>query len=655
MSGFERGDDRATMLKRHEDTSKVVQGGLMAVSALLSLGSNLPLVGQLCEAAKGCLDSAEEFKSKAKDVTIAARRVCDVLDIVYLMAQNVDRLEEKALVERKMRRLVDLLVKFKAAVRKFGKKGWMKRAWKMRGHVESLTALDKEIVSQLDVFRDAYRFARDKDMIQRTYNIEASMNQLVEARVRETGEPEGTVVAVLSNDPVAIASVAVDADLPAAELASELSEVRESLDGLNKKMQKMLDCKQGDRAKIAKVLAFVKAAVARDEKLLAAVQDGSKKLDDHAKRSASYHAETTDGINELKAMIAKLNTDEAANQARYAYEPYDHRDSDQVASLLGEGSFGATHTMKNADDGQIYAVKLINIRKAKNEGITEDMMRSESARLSMLRHDHIVQYFTAFRFGENNKFYAIAMELLTGGSLKERLQAAAGPLTSDTCERALATVKWTTEVASALAYMHTRRMQHRDLKPDNVLFDEHQNARVIDVGLAVVVVAKSKVSSAGGANKVGALMYQSPEKAQGRAYDGKDDVWALGCMLGGGVTGRLVENRCPGVFALDPKAVKALVEETSAASTKFGGLVAAMLERNPMERPTAQDVVRYFRRGAALPTVPGGGTIVEEEGEEEQKIDLSKLALVRTLKGHSKTVRCGVHCTFVMIWLRCRS
>ena len=225
-----------------------------------------------------------------------------------------------------------------------------------------------------------------------------------------------------------------------------------------------------------------------------------------ANRSASFHAETTDGINELKAMIAKLNTDEAANQARYAYEPYDHRDSDQVASLLGEGSFGATHTMKNADDGQIYAVKLINIRKAKNEGITEDMMMSESARLSMLRHDHIVRYFTAFRFGENNKFYAIAMELLTGGSLKERLQAAAGPLTSDTGERALATVKWTTEVASALAHMHTRRMQHRDLKPDNVLFDGVGKAKIIDLGLAVVVEAKSRVSSKGGANRVGALM-----------------------------------------------------------------------------------------------------------------------------------------------------
>jgi hypothetical protein len=103
----------------------------------------------------------------------------------------------------------------------------------------------------------------------------------------------------------------------------------------------------------------------------------------------------------------------------------------------------------------------------------------------------------------------------------------------------------------------------------------------------------------------------------GRGYDGKDDVWALGCMLGGGVTGRLVEARCPGVFALDPKAVKALVDETSAASAKFGGLVAAMLAKNPTARPTAQDVVRYFERGAALPTVPGGGTIVEEEEDDE--------------------------------------
>ena len=162
---LEEGNDRSTMLKRHKDTSTVVQHGLTLASALLSVGRGLPFVGELCSAVQGCLGSAEEFGDKAEDVTIAARRVCDVLDMVqpcvgikfhgtpgsrsistqvHLMAKNIDRLEEdKALVESKMRRLVDLLVEFNKAVRAFGKKGWMKRAWKMRGHVHSLGRLDK--------------------------------------------------------------------------------------------------------------------------------------------------------------------------------------------------------------------------------------------------------------------------------------------------------------------------------------------------------------------------------------------------------------------------------------------------------------------------------------------------------------------------------
>ena len=78
---------------------------------------------------------------------------------------------------------------------------------------------------------------------------------------------------------VAIASVAIDAYVPADELTSELGEfrleVRAGLSNLDAKMQKVLGSKQGDRKEIAKVLAAVNAAAARDAKLLAAVEAGA--------------------------------------------------------------------------------------------------------------------------------------------------------------------------------------------------------------------------------------------------------------------------------------------------------------------------------------------------------------------------------------------
>ena len=62
---LEEGDDRSAIaFARHEETSRVTQRGMMLASALLSVGSSLPLVGRLCEAAQSCLGSAEEFRRR---------------------------------------------------------------------------------------------------------------------------------------------------------------------------------------------------------------------------------------------------------------------------------------------------------------------------------------------------------------------------------------------------------------------------------------------------------------------------------------------------------------------------------------------------------------------------------------------------------------
>ena len=117
------------------------------------------------------------------------------------------------------------------------------------------------------------------------------------------------------------------------------------------------------------------------------------------------------------------------------------------------------------------------------------------------------------------------------------------------------------QVASALAYMHRLRMQHRDVKPDTVLLDDKGHAKIIDVGLACTLGSKSRVSTKAG-GIVGSNLYMSPEKGGGKSYDCKDDVWALGCMLVGGVLRKPLEDmgvNSIGIFALNRSGVDSLI------------------------------------------------------------------------------------------------
>ena len=531
MSGFERGDDRATMFKRHEDTSKVVQGGLMAVSALLSLGSNLPLVGQLCEAAQGCLDSADEFKSKAKDVTIAARRVCDVLDIVYLMAQNVDRLEEKALVERKMRRLVDLLVKFKAAVRKFGKKGWMKRAWKMRGHVHSLGRLDKEIVAQLDVFRDVYKLATDNESMKRIYKIEASIDKLVAERVRQTGEPEGKVVAVLSNDPVAIASVAVDARVPPAELTSELSEfrleVKAGLSNLDKKMQQMLDGKQGDREEIAKVLSAVNAAAARDAQLLKAVEAGAARdaqileaVEAGARRDAGLQQQ----VRGLSDSLQRRTKNDFVRQTKdnqleqFEVEPDYVEDKPFAKGGEGEVCMGEYQ----GDSVVLKKMSLVGVTATKRQKMLNSF-KGELAIMVRLRSPRVAQFYGVVT--TDSTFLGLVMEYCPGGSLRDALNTD-DEITSN--RRRI----WVSDVALGMSYLYSQGVEHRDLKALNVLLTRDLRCKVTDFGLSKCEDLKTTATTTmGGAGLAGTPAFMAPELLDDNTFTEKSDVYSYAIVL----------------------------------------------------------------------------------------------------------------------------
>ena len=137
------------------------------------------------------------------------------------------------------------------------------------------------------------------------------------------------------------------------------------------------------------------------------------------------------------------------------------------------------------------------------------------------------------------------------------------------------------QVASAIAYIHSLNIQHRDLKPDNVMLDASGRAKIIDFGLACI----SDASRSRSRTKVGTDAYSSPEKAKSERYGPADDVWAIGCMLAELLLGRPI-----GTVSSSTDKLKRAITGSKAASQQLGSWVEGCLQMEPRRRPTAQDI-----------------------------------------------------------------
>jgi len=136
-------------------------------------------------------------------------------------------------------------------------------------------------------------------------------------------------------------------------------------------------------------------------------------------------------------------------------------------------------------------------------------------------------------------------------------------------------------------------------------------------------------------------LYMSPEKGSGKSYDGKDDVWALGCMLAGGVLGKPLEDmglNTIGIFALNRPGVQKLIGDVRRASSQLGPLVQALLSEDPARRPTAREVADGLLPDKRLPSAD---LLASPSGWAPMSDPLSAL-LVELADGaeRSEAVRC---------------
>ena len=215
--------------------------------------------------------------------------------------------------------------------------------------------------------------------------------------------------------------------------------------------------------------------------------------------------------------------------------------------------------------------------------------------LARLSHPHLITLFDG-SIGSAGEPAFLVMELINGPSLAA--QIAQAPLTEpETREIA-------TQIAGALAYVHSQHMVHRDIKPANILLgadgttgDTTVRARLSDFGI-VRLLGSEHLTSAD--FMIGTASYLAPEQARGAEVGPAADVYALGLVLIEALTGRR-SYEGPALEAVLARLDRS-PEIPAGLPQPWPGLLQAMTAMDPQLRPGAAEVARTLREGVAVPT-----------------------------------------------------
>ena len=207
-----------------------------------------------------------------------------------------------------------------------------------------------------------------------------------------------------------------------------------------------------------------------------------------------------------------------------------------IRSLLGEGGMGEVYLAEDVRLGRPVALKLLPARFTAEADRVRRFER-EARAASALNHPNIV---TIHEIVQADSLHFIATEFVDGKTLREHMAGARVPVGGalDIAE----------QVASALAAAHEAGIVHRDIKPENVMLRRDRIVKVLDFGLAKLVLHHTASGAPETQTKVtvkthpgivmGTVAYMSPEQARGLEVDARTDLWSLGVVLYEMVAGR---------------------------------------------------------------------------------------------------------------------
>ncbi len=247
----------------------------------------------------------------------------------------------------------------------------------------------------------------------------------------------------------------------------------------------------------------------------------------------------------------------------------------RIVSMIGTGGQGTVYRAHDTSLNRVVAVKLLKAELASDQQFITNFAR-EARAVAMVTHPYVVQIYS---FGEDEGQYYLAMELMEQGNLDDRIE-------KEVKLPEVEVLQIGAQIAAGLQAAFEKGLIHRDIKPGNILFDDHMQAKLVDFGLATVEGANANQEI------WGTPYYISPEKLSGGHEDFRSDIYSLGATLFHAIAGR------PPFEGEDATEIVAKHMQSHAVSLQaFAPHVAdetayvinKMLNKNPYERYASYD------------------------------------------------------------------